>query len=260
VRPAGLPGGWRTGSLHPVKHRTGDDDDPGPGFRPASADAGPGGAHRPGRPGPDGGPIPPADRTRADAPSEVGDGTLADRSTARHHASRVVRSLVEWVVVIVGALAVAMVLRAFLFQAFWIPSESMEPTLQRDDRVLVNRLSYRVGDVGRGDVVVFVRPPGQPDSGINDLIKRVVAVGGETVEGRDGRVVVDGESLAEAYLADGPPIGDFGPIHVPDDHVFVMGDNRGNSVDSRVFGPIAEDSIVGRAFVLFWPLDRIGWL
>jgi signal peptidase I len=170
------------------------------------------------------------------------------------------RSLLEWVLVIVGALVVAMVLRAVLFQAFWIPSESMEPTLQRDDRVLVNRLSYRVGDVGRGDVVVFDRPPGQPDNGIDELIKRVIGVEGDTVEGRDGRILVNGVARDEDYLAPGTFFGDFGPVVVPEDHVFVMGDNRDNSVDSRIFGPIDEDSIVGRAFVLFWPLDRLGWL
>ena len=170
------------------------------------------------------------------------------------------RSLLEWVLVIVGALVVAMVLRAVLFQAFWIPSESMEPTLQRNDRVLVNRLSYRVGDVGRGDVVVFDRPPGQPDNGIDELIKRVIGVEGDTIEGRNGRILVNGVAQDEDYLASGTFFGDFGPVVVPEDHVFVMGDNRDNSVDSRIFGPIDEDSIVGRAFVLFWPLNRLRWL
>jgi signal peptidase I len=245
-----------------VKHRSGDDDgEPGPGFRSASADVGPR-SHPPAA----GGGATPVDEVAGGSSGTGGTGASGggpssdtDHDEGRH-ASRLVRSLVEWVVVIVGALAVAMVLRAVLFQAYWIPSESMEPTLQRDDRVLVNRLSYRVGDIGRGDVVVFARPPGQPDSGIKDLIKRVIALEGETVEGRNGQVVVDGTALDEDYLADGPPIGDFGPVVVPENHVFVMGDNRNNSVDSRVFGPIDDDSIIGRAFVLFWPLDRLDWL
>lgn len=192
--------------------------------------------------------------TSPEPPTEDGEHAAPSRRGS------LTRSVVEWVAVVVGALAVALVLRAVLFQAYWIPSESMEPTLQRDDRVLVNRLSYQFGDVGRGDVVVFERPPGQPDNGIKDLIKRVIALEGETVEGRNGQVVVDGVALDEGYVAEAGPIGDFGPVVVPDDHVFVLGDNRHNSVDSRVFGPIDDDSIIGRAFVLFWPLDRLDWL
>jgi signal peptidase I len=224
------------------------DDDAVPRSTPRAGADGPGGAD--------------GERAAAGADDHTGDDHHAD--DADEHDGRrggsLLRSVVEWVVVVIGALAVAMVLRAFLFQAYWIPSESMEDTLRRDDRVLVNRLSYRLHDINHGDVIVFERPPSQPDNGIEDLIKRVVAVEGETVEGRDGQVVVDGRPLDEDYVAEAAPIGDFGPVVVPEGHVFVMGDNRDNSVDSRVFGPIDEDSVIGRAFVLFWPLDRLGWL
>ena len=206
------------------------------------------------------GPTPggPTDPPPPDGGDDAGGG--GDGDDEAETGSSAIRSIVEWIVVIVGALAMALLLRAVLFQAFWIPSESMEPTLQRDDRVLVNRLSYRLHDVNRGDVVVFSRPPGEPDGGIRDLIKRVVALEGETIEARDGQISIDGQLLLESYVAEGAPIPDFGPIVVPEDHVFVMGDNRNNSRDSRFFSAIDEDSIVGRAFVLFWPLDRIGAL
>lgn len=170
------------------------------------------------------------------------------------------RNAVEWAVVLVGAVLVALLLRASLFQAFWIPSESMETTLLVDDRVLVNKVSYQLHDVHRGDVVVFARPDNDPAE-IRDLIKRVVGLPGETVEGRGGSVYINGMRLEESsYLDVGVVTEDFEPVVVPENEVFVMGDNRGNSTDSRVFGTVSEERIVGRAFVLFWPVNRIGSL
>jgi len=174
--------------------------------------------------------------------------------------SRSTRSAIEWVAVIVGALVVALVVKTFLIQAFYIPSESMVPTLEIGDRVLVNKLSYRTGDVERGDVVVFARPGGPGADGIADLIKRVVALPGETVEGRDGQVLVDGEALDEDYLPPGVATTPFPEYTVPDDHVWVMGDNRGASDDSRRFKGVPLDDVVGRAFVIIWPLPEIGFL
>jgi signal peptidase I len=163
---------------------------------------------------------------------------------------------VEWVAIIVGALAVAFVVKTFLIQAFFIPSASMFPTLQDQDRVLVNKLSYRLHDVNRGDLIVFERPPEEVSSTINDLVKRVVGLSGEEISARDGIVHIDGRPLHEPYL-DGVTTTDMAPVVVPEDHVFVMGDNRGNSRDSRSFGPIPEDLIVGRAFIKVWPLTDL---
>ncbi len=173
--------------------------------------------------------------------------------------SNAAKAIAEWVVVLVGAIAVALVLRAFLFQAFWIPSESMEMTLLERDRVLVNKVSYRLHDVNRGDVIVFRRPDDEPGE-IRDLIKRVIGVPGETVQGRNNSIYVNGERLDESYLADDEVILDFGPITVEEDRLFVMGDNRDESLDSRFFGTIDQERIVGRAFVIFWPVSRVGWL
>jgi signal peptidase I len=186
----------------------------------------------------------------------------------RRHRTRV---LVEWIVVIVVALLVAQLIKTFLLQQFSIPSESMAPTLRTGDRVFVNKLSYRLHDVNRGDVVVFERPEALTDPRTKDLIKRVIGLPGETIQFRpdDCQVVVDGRVLEEPYLAPGScteapgshvdPDQD-GTIVVPDESVFVMGDNRSNSTDSRVFGAIEEDSIVGRAFVIIWPIGDWAWL
>jgi signal peptidase I len=149
------------------------------------------------------------------------------------------------------------VVKTFLIQAFYIPSESMYPTLTEDDRVLVNKLSYRLHDVRRGDLVVFERPPSEPDSTIKDLIKRVVALEGETIEERDGELYIDGRLLEEPYLDDGVDSRNLVRTVVPEGHVFVMGDNRGASRDSRFFGPIDTELIVGRAFVQVWPIPAL---
>lgn len=167
------------------------------------------------------------------------------------------RNAIEWIAIVVGAFAVALVVKTFLIQAFYIPSESMFPTLTEDDRVLVNKLSYQLHDVNRGDLVVFERPPNEPDSEVKDLIKRVVALEGEKLEERDGALYIDGELLEEPYLEPGVESRNLTPTVIPEGHVFVMGDNRGSSRDSRFFGPIDEDLIVGRAFVKVWPLPDV---
>jgi signal peptidase I len=173
--------------------------------------------------------------------------------------SVVTRNALEWAVVLVGAVLVALVLRALVFQAFYIPSESMESTLLVDDRVLVNKVSYHLHDVHRGDVVVFERPEYEAGE-IRDLIKRVIALPGETLEIRGNSVYIDGKRLVEPYVDEGTVMEDHGPIVVPDGHLFMMGDNRDESQDSRWFGPIDQDLVVGRAFVLFWPVNRAGSL
>jgi signal peptidase I len=170
-----------------------------------------------------------------------------------------VRNAVEWIAIVVGALAVALLVKTFLIQAFYIPSGSMLPTLHLGDRVLVNKLD---DEPSRGELVVFERPPGTPDDGIKDLIKRVVALGGQTVEARNGLVYVDGKPLDEPYVKNGGPTDGL-PLErqtIPEGYVFVMGDNRGDSSDSRAFGPIDEDLIVGKAFVRVWPLGDLGFL
>ena len=185
------------------------------------------------------------------------------------------RAIIEWTILIGSALVIAILIKTFLFQAFYIPSESMKPTLNVGDRVLVNKLSYKMHDVNRGDIVVFTTPPRAEDanSNIQDLVKRVIGLPGETVEFREGGVFVNGRPLEEPYVHRQPtqplqknvPTGCGAPSDgqpgcvVPSNEVYVMGDNRPASKDSRFFGPIKESSIVGRVFVRIWPLNDIGF-
>ncbi len=214
-----------------------------------------------------------------DDDDEPTDAELAEARRARQRAQREAetkshaRNLLEWVAVIVGAVLIAVVVRTFIFQTFWIPSESMAGTLVENDRVLVNKLSYRLHDVNRGDVVVFERPSNMAPSEIKDLIKRVIGLPGDRVSIIDGEVRIDGRPLEEPYTggqATQPNVG-CGPgdttgidtaegFRVPQGHVLVMGDNRGSSEDGRCFGPIDEDLIVGRAFVILWPPSKVGGL
>lgn len=169
-------------------------------------------------------------------------------------------SALEWLLIVGIAVGVAVVVRTFVFGNFYIPSESMVPTLEVGDKVLVNKLSYRLHDIRRGDIVVFEAPPGEATPQIHDLVKRVVGLPGDTVQGKEGDgVYVNGKRLNEPYLAKGITTKDFGPVSVPKGQLFVMGDNRFESKDSTIFGPIQESSVVGRAFVRYWPLGRFGF-
>jgi len=187
----------------------------------------------------------------------------------------------ELPVLVVMALVLALLIKTFLVQAFFIPSESMVRTLEPGDRVLVNKVIYRLRDPGRGDVIVFEdpHPKAHEDRGVvagffgwisrgmglsqaqdEDFIKRIIGLPGETVEGRDGSVWIDGRKLDEPYL-NGVTTENFAPIKVPEGQYFVMGDNRPNSNDSRFsLGTIPRDKIVGEAFVIIWPPGRWGLL
>ena len=181
--------------------------------------------------------------------------TRRERETVRK--KNRTRSTLEWVVVIAAAIVIALVLRTFVIQTFYIPSDSMVPTLQQHDRVVVNKLSYHMHDVHRGDIVVFTTPKGVNPQ-FKDLVKRVVGLPGEAVQGKGGHVFINGKQLPETYLPHGTYTSDFGPTVVPANSYWVMGDNRGDSEDSRVFHAIPGKTIVGRVFVRIWPLNRIG--
>ncbi len=183
--------------------------------------------------------------------------TVASEQAAEDKAKHTRKQIIEWVVVIVAALVTATILRAGVVQAFSIPSESMERTLLIGDRVLVNKLNKKAH---RGDIVVFARPPGEESAAIKDLIKRVIGLPGDTISARDGKLYRNGKALDEPYLQPGTQTIMEGEVTVPKGYVWVMGDNRGSSRDSRFFGPIKQSSIVGHAYVRIWPPGRIGGL
>lgn len=155
---------------------------------------------------------------------------------------------------LVVAVLIAFLLKAFIIQPFWIPTGSMMPTLMPNDRVLAVKFIYSITEPKPGDIVVFLPPNGES----KDYIKRVIAVGGQSVSIKDGKVFVDGRPLNETYLS--PEYFDSGSmeeVEVPEGYVFVMGDNRPNSLDSRVFGPVPVSTIIGKAVLIYWPPSRI---
>ena len=177
----------------------------------------------------------------------------------------------EWVTVIGVALLIAFVVRGFVLQQFYISGPSMESTMFQNNRVLVNKLSYRLHDIHRGDVVVFDRVT---TDGVevqhDDLIKRVIGVAGDSVSIAGCVVSVNGSEIEEPYLNDYDlaqqnledrcRVPEMASAIVEPGHLFVMGDNRPQSFDSRMFGTIEEDLVVGRAFVIIWPLGSFHWL
>lgn len=154
---------------------------------------------------------------------------------------------------VLPAIVIAVLINLFLAQATRVYGSSMEPNLHTDQRLVVEKLSYRLHEPLRGDVVVLRLPERGPEL----LIKRVIALGGETIEVRDGQVMIDGVPLQEPYLTQ-QTRGQYGPVQVPPGYIFVMGDNRGASNDSRIFGPVEVSRIVGRAWVSYWPPGDVG--
>ena len=203
------------------------------------------------------------DRTVTDEPDDGVEGAEAEPAPPRS-------SRLSWVITIAVAVGFAVVLRAFVIQTFWIPSGSMEDTLIKDDRVIVEKITD-AHHPSRGDVIVFHKPPTLHDDRIDHLIKRVIGLPGESVAFAGGRVYINDTVLPEPYLAsgtttvrlpDGPDCSREAPCIVPAGHVWAMGDNRSNSTDSRadVVGPVDEDAIVGRAIWLVWPFNRLSGL
>ena len=177
----------------------------------------------------------------------------------------------EWVTVLVVALVIAITVRSLILQQFYISGPSMETTMFQDNRVLVNKLSYRLHDIHRGDVVVFDRVT--VDGEVvqhDDLIKRVIGLSGESISIKDCQVFINGKLLVEPYLNDydlaQSSVDDRCRVPVmeetliPEDHLFVMGDNRPQSFDSRMFGSIEQSLVVGRAFVIIWPFGAARFL
>ncbi len=154
------------------------------------------------------------------------------------------------------AILLAVIIRTFVFQPFYIPSESMVPSLLVGDRIIVSKLNYHFSEPKRGDVMVF-KFPLDPS---RDFVKRTIGVGGESLSIRNSQLYVNGQLVQEDYLPEGLTFADFGPVEVPRGNYFMMGDNRNNSDDSRVWGALPEENIIGKAVLIYWPLNRIRFL
>jgi len=209
--------------------------------------------------------------TEDSASAEADDAATGEavRSDLSQKQRSQMRAIWEWVFVVVVAISAAMLIRVFLFQQYYIDGPSMQTTLMPEDRVLVNKMSYKLHDIHRGDVIVFDRVTNEVQH--DDLIKRVLGLPGETLEIRSCIVYIDGVQVDEPYLnpeqtSQVEPSArcgshtDMAPIVVPEEMVFVMGDNRVQSFDSRDFGPIDTDKVRGRAFVVIWPASAWAWL
>jgi signal peptidase I len=175
------------------------------------------------------------------------------------HGRTILQMMRDWLLelgeTVLPAIVIAVLINLFLAQATRVYGSSMEPNLHTDQRLVVEKLSYRLHEPRRGDVVVLRLPERGPEL----LIKRVIALGGETIEIRDGQVMIDGVVLQELYLTQ-ETRGQYGPVQVPAGHIFVMGDNRGASNDSRIFGPVDVSRIVGREWVSYWPPGDLGFI
>ena len=201
------------------------------------------------------------------SPSEVPDATATVDDKERLKVKRLRRHIVEWVALLVLALVVTLTLRSFVFQTFYIPSGSMEPTLQIGDRIIVDKLAVDWGTIHLGDVLVFAAPPNENCSGVHDvdLVKRVIGLPGDTLYSVGNTIYVNGQKFNEAWThieplgppAIAPPSH---PVVVAAGHYYMMGDNHSESCDSRYWGTITRSDIIGKAVLRVWPLRRIGFV
>lgn len=189
----------------------------------------------------------------------------ADSEPVRRHKHRR-RVVTEWLIIIVAALVVSFVMRTFVVQTFYIPSASMEPTLQIGDRIIVSKLSVNLGTINRGDIVVFRAPPAEHcGEVVTDLVKRVIGLPGDYLTSKGNTIYVGTSPKNEVAIVETwthtEPLGTaIGRVHVPANSYFVMGDNHADSCDSRMWGSVPKSDIIGKVFLRIWPLSRVGFL
>ena len=184
--------------------------------------------------------------TNADSPAAV-DGAVGAVTSKQ---KGLVREILESVVI---AVVLAVIIRVFLFQFFVIPSGSMEPTLTEGDMLAANKIIYRFAEPKRGDIIVFKYPLNPK----RDFVKRLIGLPGETVQIKDSTLYINGHLVDQPFLPKGLKYQDYGPINVAKGRYFMMGDNRNNSLDSRVWGTLPRENIIGKAILIYWPVNRI---
>jgi signal peptidase I len=206
---------------------------------------------------------PTSELANAEVPAEASNPSLdaepapANPRQARRHR----RLIIEWTFIIVLAVAVSFIMRTYVVQTFFIPSASMQPTLQVGDRILVSKLSIDFGTIHRGDIVVFKAPPAEHcGDAVSDLVKRVIGLPGDHLTSRGNTIYVNGKKLDETWTHIEPLSTPIGHVTVPPNSYFVMGDNHPNSCDSRFWGSVPRKDLIGKVFFRIWPLSRIGFL
>lgn len=171
------------------------------------------------------------------------------------------RVVLEWAVIIVVAIVASLLVRTFVFQTYFIPSASMEPTLMIGDRIIVDKLSVDFGTIHTGDIIVFKAPPAENcGTPVADLVKRVIGVPGDTLTSKGNTIYINGKPLTEAWPHTEPLGTPIGHVYVKPGQYFVMGDNHDDSCDSRFWGTVPRSDIIGKVFLRIWPLSRIGFL
>ncbi len=216
--------------------------------------------------------LPPSQAPLAEA--RAAEGTEPPVETASQRMSRGTRNLIEWIVVVVVAVVLALLVRSYVAQTFYIPSPSMEPTLDVGDRILVFKAAYDFTNPAIGDVIVFKAPLAEhlrcSDPGVQDLVKRIIATPGDSLYSVGNTIYIERAGQKKAGFVPlaqpwqhaqqiGQQIASKKyPENVPQGQYFVMGDNRPNSCDSRVWGTVPRGNIIGKAVFIFWPLSRVG--
>lgn len=165
--------------------------------------------------------------------------------------NKVLKEIISWILTFLIAFALAFLIRTFIFEPYKVQMSSMNPTLYENDLIIVNKFIFRFREPKRGEVVIF-----KPPYGDKDYIKRVIGLPKEVIEIKDGFVYIDGKKLIEPYIKNST-LGNLPPLEIPEGKIFVLGDNRGNSLDSREFGPIEIEKLDGRADFIFWPLKHL---
>jgi len=184
-----------------------------------------------------------------------------DEAPAKKTRSRS-RSVIEWLLVVAIAVLVSLLIRTYVFQTFYIPSGSMEPTLHIGDRILVSKLSVELGTIHRGDILVFKAPAAvvnECGDNVADLVKRVIGLPGDHLTSKGNTIYVNGVALAQPWSPNEPLGRAIGNVTVPKNDYFMMGDNEPASCDSRYWGDVPRSSVIGKVFLRIWPLGRFGF-
>ncbi|MGQ9844595.1 MAG: signal peptidase I [Caldisericia bacterium] len=165
--------------------------------------------------------------------------------------NKVLKEIISWILTFLIAFTLAFLIRTFIFEPYKVQMSSMNPTLYENDLIIVNKFIFRFREPKRGEIVIF-----KPPYGDKDYIKRVIGLPKEVIEIKDGFVYINGKKLIEPYIKNFT-LGNLPPLEIPEGKIFVLGDNRGNSLDSREFGPIEIEKLDGRADFIFWPLKHL---